>query len=120
MKGMFLCKRARQHWLPGIVFLSTRVQKPTENNWKNPIKLVNYLKVTKDKVTSMSADNTQTIKWYVDSSFAVYKDMRNHTGAIMTLGQGAITLDLTKQKVNARSSIESKMIVVNDTLFKIL
>ena len=26
MKGMFLCKRARQDLLPGIVFLTTRVE----------------------------------------------------------------------------------------------
>ena len=68
----------------------------------------------------MSADNTQTIKWYIDSSFAVHKDMRSHTRAIMTLGQGAIISDLTKQKVNARSSTESKMIAINDTLSQIL
>ena len=32
MKRMFLCKRARQDLLPGIVFLTTRVWEPTENN----------------------------------------------------------------------------------------
>ena len=86
MKGMFLCKRPRQDLLPRIVFLSTRVQESTENDWKKLTRLVDYLKVTKDKVSSMSAADTQTIKWYVDSSFAVHKDMRSHTGAIMTLG----------------------------------
>ena len=82
--------------------------------------MVDYLKVTKDKVSSMSADDTQMVRWYVDSSFAVHKDMRSHTGAIMTLGKGAIISDSTKQKVNARSSTESEMIAVNDTLSKIL
>ena len=59
MKGMFLCKRDRQDLLPGIVFLSTRVQEPTENNSKKLTRLIDYLKVTKDKVSSMSADDTQ-------------------------------------------------------------
>ena len=68
----------------------------------------------------MSADDTQTIKWYVNSSFAVHKDMRSNTGAIMTLGRGAIISDSTKQKVNAQSSTESEMIAVDDTLSKIL
>ena len=61
MKGMFLCKRARQDLLLGIVFLSTRVWEPMENNWKKLTRLVDYLKVTKNKITSMSADDTQTI-----------------------------------------------------------
>jgi hypothetical protein len=45
--------------------------------------------------------------------------MRSHTRAIMTLGHGAVISDSTKQKVNARSSMESKMITVEDTLSKL-
>jgi hypothetical protein len=68
----------------------------------------------------MSANNTQTIKWYVDLSFAVHKDMRSYTGAIMTFGKGAIILDSTKQKVNARSLTKSKIIAADDTISKVL
>jgi hypothetical protein len=68
----------------------------------------------------MSPDNSQTIKWYIDSSFVVHKDMRSYTSAVMTLGKGAIILELTKQKVNARSSTESKMIAVNNMISKLL
>jgi KUP system potassium uptake protein len=81
---------------------------------------MNYLKTTKSDIARLSADDTQTIKWYVDSSFAVHKDMRSHTGASMTLGNGTIISDSTKQKVNARSSTECEMIAVDDTLSKIL
>ena len=38
----------------------------------------------------------------------------------MTLGNGAIISDSTKQKVNARSSTESEMIAVDNTLSKVL
>ena len=38
----------------------------------------------------------------------------------MTLGTGAIISDSTKQKVNARSSTESKMIAADDMISKIL
>jgi hypothetical protein len=120
MKGMFLCKRARQDVLPGIVFLATRVKDPNHQDWIKLIKILNYLKATKDDIVKMSADDSQTIKWYVDSSFAVHKDMRGHTGAIMTLGTGAIISDSTKQKVNARSSTESEMIAADDMISKIL
>jgi hypothetical protein len=46
--------------------------------------------------------------------------MRSHTGAVMTLGHGALILELTKQKVNVKSLTESKMIAVNDTIAKLL
>lgn len=31
------------------------------------------------------------IKWWVDASFAVHPDMQSHTGAVMTLGCGAVS-----------------------------
>jgi esterase/lipase len=85
MKGMFLCKHARQVVLPGIVFLATRVKDPNQQDYIKLVKLINYLKAMEDEIPKMSTDNSQIIKWYIDSSFAVYKDMRSHTGAVITL-----------------------------------
>jgi hypothetical protein len=57
---------------------------------------------------------------YINLSFAVHKDMRSHTGAIMTLCKGAIILNSTKQRVNARSLTESKMIAADNTILNVL
>jgi len=51
---------------------------------------MSYLRDTIDDVHILEADNTQTIRWYVDAAFAVHKDMKSHTGAVMTLGSGAV------------------------------
>ena len=120
MKGMFLCKRGRQDIRPGIAFLATRTLAPTVEDWTKLLKLMNYLKSTQDLVTCLSADDTQTIKWYVDASFAVHNDYRSHTGGVLTLGSGSITSVSTKQKVNARSSTEAELIGVDDVISKIL
>jgi hypothetical protein len=80
--------------------MATRVTKPNEGDWKNLIKMMNFLKATKDDIATMSADDSNSIKWYVDASFAVHKDMRSHTGATMTLGSGVICSISTKQKIN--------------------
>ena len=68
----------------------------------------------------MSTNNTQTIKQCVDSSFAVHKDMKSHTSAIMTINNRAIISDSTQQKVNARSSTESNMVTAHNTITKVL
>jgi hypothetical protein len=81
---------------------------------------MNFLKATKDDIAHMSADDSQTIKWYVDAAFGVHKDMRSHTGATMTLGGGIVISDSTKQKVNARSSTQSELIAVDDVLSKVI
>jgi hypothetical protein len=117
---MFLAKRARQDILPGIAFLATRVREPNTGDWVKLTQITSYLKTTQDKVATMSADDTQTICWYINASFAVHKDMCSHTGAILTLGRGAISSDSTKQKVNTRSSTEGEIVAADDMLSKVL
>jgi hypothetical protein len=46
--------------------------------------------------------------------------MRSQTGAIFTLGKGAIISDALKQKINSRSSTEAELIGVDDKVSKIL
>ena len=119
MKGMFLCKRGRQDIQPGIAFLSTRTQAPTESDWYKLIKIMTFLKATQDDVTTLMADGSATIKWYVDAAFGVHQDLKSHTGATMTLGQGIICSVSTKQKVNTRSSTEAELVGLDDVLSKI-
>jgi len=75
---------------------------------------MSYLKDTVDDVLILEADNTQTVWWYVDAAFAVHKDMKSHTGAVMTMGSGAVIFLSTKQKVNAHSSTEAELVAVGE------
>ena len=120
MKGMFLCKRGRQDIQPGIAFLATRTTKPNEGDRAKLVKIMNFLKATQNEVASMSADDTQSIKWYVDAAFAVHKDFKSHTGATLSLGNGIICSMSTKQKVNTRSSTEAELVGVDDIISKAL
>ena len=120
MKGMFLCKRGRQDIQPAVAFLATRVTEPNEGDWKKLVKMMNFLRATEDDIAVMSADNSTTVKWHVDASFAVHKDFRSHTGATMSLGLGTICSVSTKQKVNTRSSTEAELVSVDDVVSKIL
>jgi hypothetical protein len=75
-----------------------------------------FLKETKDEVASMKADDTQTIKWYVNASFAVHDDFKSHTGGTMMMG--VLCSISTKQKVTSRSSTEAELIGVDDVISK--
>ena len=48
-----------------------------------------YLRATVDLPLTLEADVSGTIKWLVDAEFAVYQDMRGHTGVVISLGKGA-------------------------------
>jgi hypothetical protein len=120
MKAMFLCKRGRSDVQPAISFLASRVTAPNEQDWKKFIRVMLFLKTTRNDLLTLEADDTQTLKWYVDAAFAVHADMRSHTGSTFSLGKGMIVSDSTKQKVNSRSSTEAELIGVDDRVSKIL
>ena len=68
----------------------------------------------------LSADNLHTIKWSVDTSFAVHPDFKSHTGATMSLGTGAAISMSKKQKLNTRSSTEAELVGADDASTMIL
>ena len=119
-KALFLSKRARPDVLTTVAFLCTRVREPTVDDWYKLVRLVDYLKRTKEDCLLINMDNSGTIKWYVDVAYAVHPDMRSHTGAVMTLGKGAIASISSKQKTNARSSTEAELIGIDDVISQVL
>ena len=120
MKAMFLCKRGRSDIQPAISFLASRVTNPNEGDWKKLLRVMLFLKTTREDLLALEADDTQTLKWYIDAAFAVHGDMKSHTGSTFSLGKGMIVSDSTKQKVNSRSSTEAELIAVDDRISKIL
>jgi hypothetical protein len=115
-QGLFLCKRARPDIAPAIAFLTTRVQHPTREDWMKLVKMMRYLRGTVNDVLTLRADGTKTIKWYTDASFAVHPDFRSHTGAVMTMGAGAVTSVSRKQQMNTRSSTEAEVIAADEVV----
>ena len=113
-KGIFLAKRGRPDIQTTNAYLSTKVHRPTTNDWNKLLRLLQYLDTTKDLILSLSADNLNIIKWYVDASFAVHPDYKSHTGAVMTMGNGAIVSLSRKQRLNTKSSTTAELVGADD------
>jgi hypothetical protein len=62
----------------------------------------------------LRADNLSIIKWWVDASYATHGECWGHTGAMMSLGWVSIIGMSKKQKLNAKSSTECELVVVDD------
>ena len=84
--------------------------------------MLKYLESTKDLVLTLEADKGDILlcKWYPDAAFAVHSDFKSHTGAVLTLGKGAVNTISAKQKLNTRSSTEAELVGVNDTITQAL
>jgi hypothetical protein len=115
-KNLFLCKRARPDLQTAVAFLSTRVQSPDTDDYKKLRRLMQYIRLTRDLVLTLEADNLRIIKWYVDASYAVHPDMKSHTGGALTLGKGVVYGTSTRQKLNTKSSTEAELVGVADVL----
>ena len=88
-KLLFAAKRARPDIQTAIAFLCTRMQAPDEDDWKKLVRVLGYVKETIFLPLTLGWDGTGNIYWYVGTSFAAHHNMRSHTGAMMTFGQGA-------------------------------
>jgi hypothetical protein len=119
-KGLFVSKRGRPDLQPAIAFLTTRVKKPNQGDWQKLKRMMNFLNNTQNDVLTLQADDSYSIKWHVDASFAIHPDARSHTGATMTLGGGAVCSISIKQKINTKSSTEAELVSIDDVISKVL
>jgi hypothetical protein len=64
----------------------------------------------------LGAKNNGLLMRYVDVSFAVHPNMREHTGGGLTMGRGFPISVSTEQKLNTRSSTESELVGIDDMM----
>jgi hypothetical protein len=115
-KLLFLCKRGRPDIQTAFTFLCTRVQQPTKHDYNKLSRVIKYLRLTKDPVLRLSANNLTIIKWWVNAAYGVNHDMKSHTGGIMSMGTGAVYSVSKKQKLNTKSSTEAELVGIDDVL----
>jgi hypothetical protein len=113
-KLLYVSKRARLDIELAIAFLCTRVSCSTNEDWEKLRRLLQYLKATINMPRLIGTDNMQIMQTWVDASYAVHRDMRGHTGGVISLGHGVIHSKSSKQKLNTKSSTESEIVGASD------
>ena len=88
----------------------------TNNDREKLEHLLRYIKRTLNDVHIIGVRDLKTLVTWVDASYAVYPNMRGQTGGAMSFGTGIIHGRSSKQKLNSKSSMESKIIGVSEYL----
>ena len=101
-------------------YLTTRVRQPDEDYDKKVSRILKYLSGTRDLIFTLKSNGTGKVKWWVDAAFAVHKNIKSHTGRIMSMGRGALYSALSNRKLNTKSSTEAEMVRVDDLMPQIL
>jgi len=113
---LYLSKRARPDIQLPIAYLCTRIQVANKDDEAKLARVTRYLDGTIGLPLILAMDKSGKMQWHVDASFAVHNDMKSHTGATMTMGQGAAYSQSSKQKLNTKSSTEAELVGVDDVL----
>ena len=113
-KLLYVSNRARLDLKLVIAFLCTRVSKSTIQDWGKLKRTLQYIKGTLDMPRILGADSMLNMMTWVDVAYATHNNMRSHTGGCMSFGDGVIMSKSAKQKLNTKSSTESKVVGASD------
>ena len=120
MQGLYLSQCGRPDIRTAISFLCSRLKCLDEDDYKKLTRLIRYLWHTLHMCLVLGKDDSDIVRWWIDASYAVHPDMRGHTGATMSLGNGSVFSGSWKQKLVTRSSTESEVVGVFDVLPQVL
>jgi hypothetical protein len=115
-KLLFVSTRGRPDIHLPISFLTSRVSKADEDDWKKLSRLLTYIKNTLDLDLTLSAHKMSVVKWWCDAAYAVRADYKSQTGSTMSMGRGTIMNKSGKQKLNTKSSTEAELVGASDTV----
>jgi Reverse transcriptase (RNA-dependent DNA polymerase). len=86
-KLLHLSKRTRPDIQLPVLYLCTRVKEPTVDDDAKLLKILGYLKLTRNKARIISPrGNQKRLVAYVDASFASHADGKGHTGLVIKWG----------------------------------
>ena len=61
-------------------------------------------------------NSTGYLQTWINASYTTHRDMRGHTGGIISMGYGAVIHGCSKQKINTKSSTKSEIVGVSNFL----
>jgi hypothetical protein len=113
-KTVYATKRAMSDTCTTIALLTRRVRAPDKDDWNKLVHLMRYIRGTRTMPLILSANGSGILKWWVDASFAVHPNMREHLGGGMSLGKGFPIVSSTDQKLNIQSSTDTEIVGADD------
>ena len=71
-----------------ISYLTKIVRYLDQSNWLKVVHLFKYVRGNKYLPLILSTENNGMLKWYIDASYVVHPNMRDHDGGGLKIGRG--------------------------------
>lgn len=99
-----------------VSILSQRVSRPTVNDMNEVIRVIRYLKATRNEKLKLSDDRFQdSLKIYTDADWAEEtKDRKSNSGFLARINGGTFGWSCRKQTLVAQSSTEAEYIAMSE------
>ena len=78
-----------------------------------------YINGKRDITLILSINDSRVLNWWIDASYAVYPNIRGHTGGGISMGRGFTIFTLTNNNINTRSSTELDIDGVQDCMLTV-
>jgi len=117
MKVMYLALRTRPDILLHTVVLSSRQKAPTVTDWGKLMRLVEYIKGTREQGITFKSTGELDLHAYTDAAFSCHQDCRSHTGYCIRVDRtnsASVLNRSVKQKSLADSSTEAEIIALHE------
>jgi hypothetical protein len=114
---MYLGKRVKPECLPAVSFLSTRISKCDEDDMKKLVRLLGYVRGTRDMGITLRVGDHMEVKAYIDAAYGVHSASgKSHTGCTIVLGDyGPVFVKSSKQQIVTKSSTEAELVALSDS-----
>jgi hypothetical protein len=110
----YIAQRTRPDTLMALALISGYCTQPLEHHYNFLINVMKYIANTINMgVCFHVTDDSPKLEMYCDSSFAIHKDGKSHTGVIAKYGGNMIMTACKKQTAISRSSTEAELLALN-------
>ena len=100
-KVLYLSKRVRPECLTAMASVTTRVNFCDRDDLAKLIRLLGYIRYTRNRGIMLRIGDTMTVKAYIDAVYGAHQDSgKSYTGGVIVLGSaGPPILESAKQKI---------------------
>jgi len=116
-KALYLAKRTKPECLTAVAYLATRVQKCNLDDVVKLIRLIRYIRRTKDTGIILKPGKLGvTVRSYIDAAYGLHQDGKSVTGCVTVIGEaGPVHAKSVKQKIVTKSSTEAETVATSDS-----
>jgi hypothetical protein len=116
MSLMFLARFTRPDILMPVTYLATKSANPRQKDLNKGLRILNYVVKTKSRHILFNSNSYLELPVFMDASHMLHIDAKGHGGIVITYGGTIVASKSFKMKLVTKSSTESELVAVEESV----